>query len=87
MIVLRNAIDTMCNNRYYVLFVPYKSAWVYQVATVEHQNSTGYFLHFHFFRCKYARSHSTVILPRRRMPEQQRKRVRQEHHLVRPRRN
>lgn len=42
---------------------------------------------FHSFRCKYARSHSTVILPRRRMPEQQRKRFRQEHPLVHPRRN
>ena len=48
---------------------------------------SGYFLHFHSFRCKYARSHSTVILLRRRMPEQQRKRVRQERPLVRPRRN
>ncbi len=82
-----NAIDTMCSNRYYVHFVLYKSARVYQVAPVEHQNLTGYFLHFHSFRCKYARSHSTVILPRRRMPEQQRKRVRQERPLVRPRRN
>lgn len=75
------------SNRYYVHFVPYKSARVYQVAPVEHQNSTGYFLHFHSFRCKYARSHSTVILPRRRMSERQRKRVRQERPLVRPRRN
>ena len=82
-----NAIDALHSNRYYVHFVHYKSAWVYQVATVEHQNSTEYFLHFHSFRCKSARSHSTVILPRRRMPEQQRKRVRQERPLVHPRRN